>query len=131
VERDALNFFQPFEPLPPNRESPLTRALLVALRLSPLAHQRWLGGGADPSLLKLSAISYRTRRRAVRIPRAPEERVPVISVFLAPKAPLSADVVVRESAREQVLDTVIEYGDTLVLVVENKAAEAGWDQRST
>jgi hypothetical protein len=27
-----------------------------------------------------------------------------------------------------VLDTVIEYGDTLVLVVENKVAEAGSDQ---
>jgi hypothetical protein len=38
-----------------------------------------------------------------------------MSVFLAPTAPLSADVAVRESAREQVLDTAIEYADTLVL----------------
>jgi hypothetical protein len=42
VERDALNFFEPFERLPPNHENQLTRALLLVLRLSPVAHEAWL-----------------------------------------------------------------------------------------
>jgi hypothetical protein len=42
VARDRLNFFRPFERLAPNHENELTRALLVVLRLSPLAHVVWL-----------------------------------------------------------------------------------------
>ena len=53
-----------------------------------------------------------------------EDEVPLISVFLAPNQPLGGDVIVKESDRHQVLDAVIEYGDALVMVVENKVAEA-------
>jgi hypothetical protein len=34
------------------------------------------------------------------------------------------DVIVTASDRLQVLDAVIEYGDALVMVIENKVAEA-------
>jgi hypothetical protein len=42
VKRDPLNFFQPFENLPPGHENQLTRALLLVLRLSLIAHAAWL-----------------------------------------------------------------------------------------
>ena len=42
MESDALNFFMPFRRLEPNHENQLTRALLVVLRFSPMAHAAWL-----------------------------------------------------------------------------------------
>jgi hypothetical protein len=40
--RDPLNFFEPYESLPPTHENQLTRAFLVTLRLVPIAHAAWL-----------------------------------------------------------------------------------------
>jgi hypothetical protein len=40
--RDPLNFFEPFESLPPTHENQLTRGFLVVLRLVPIAHAVWL-----------------------------------------------------------------------------------------
>jgi hypothetical protein len=124
VERDALNFFEPFERLPPNHENQLTRALLLALRLSPIAHEAWLAGAAPGRRLhELPVATFNTQRRAVRTESDTEDQVPLVSVFLAPNRPLGEDVIVKESDRQQVLDAVIEYGDALVMVVENKVAE--------
>ena len=126
MERDALNFFEPFERLPPNHENQLTRALLLVLRLSPIAHEAWLARTAPGRRLhELPIAVFNTQRRAVREDSGAEDQVPVISVFLAPNEPLGEDVIVKESDRLQVLDAVIEYGDdTLVMVIENKVAEA-------
>jgi hypothetical protein len=125
VERDALNFFEPFERLPPNHENQLTRALLVVLRLSPVTHAAWLARAVPGRRLhELPIAVFNTQRRAVREDSGAEDQVPVISVFLAPNQPLGEDVIVKESDRLQVLDAVIEYGDALVMVVENKVAEA-------
>lgn len=44
-----LNFFAPYADLPGHHENQLTRALLVALRYSPMAHAAWLNL-VDPSL---------------------------------------------------------------------------------
>ncbi len=38
IERDPLNFFSPYERLVAGHENQLTRALLLVLRMSPLAH---------------------------------------------------------------------------------------------
>ncbi len=125
MERDALNFFEPFERLPPNHENQLTRALLLVLRLSPIAHEAWLTRAAPGRRLhELPVAVFNTQRRAVREESDPDDQVPVISVFLAPNQPLGEDVIVKESDRLQVLDAVIEYGDALVMVIENKVAEA-------
>jgi hypothetical protein len=35
--RDPLNFFEPYESLPPTHENQLTRAFLIVLRLVPIA----------------------------------------------------------------------------------------------
>ncbi len=126
MERDALNFFEPFERLPPNHENQLTRALLLVLRLSPVVHEAWLTRAAPGCRLhELPVAIFNTQRRAVRVASNPEDEVPLVSVFLAPNQPLGEDVIVKESDRHQVLDAVIEYGDALVMVVENKVAEAG------
>lgn len=125
MERDALNFFEPFERLPPNHENQLTRAILLVLRLSPVVHQAWLSRVAPGQRLHdLPPASYNTQRRAVRAAGVADEHVPLISVFLAPSEPLGDEAIVRASERLQVLDAVIEYGEELVVVIENKVAEA-------
>lgn len=125
MERDALNFYEPFERLAPNHENQLTRALLLVLRLSPVVHQAWLSRVAPGMRLhELPPAAFDTQRRAVRAARSVDEQVPLVSVFLAPSEPLSDDTIVRESERLQVLDAVIEYGEDLVVVIENKVAEA-------
>jgi hypothetical protein len=99
--------------------------LLLVLRLSPIAHASWLTRAAPGRHLhELTVAVFNTQRRAVRKESGAEDQVPVISVFLAPNQPLGEDVIVKESDRHQVLDAVIEYGDALVMVIENKVAEA-------
>ena len=67
MERDALNFFSPFHRLEPNHENQLTRALLVLLRLSPLAHAVWLRLAAPERRLEyLPPATFTTQRRALR-----------------------------------------------------------------
>ena len=126
MEQDAhLSFFEPFERLPPNHENQLTRALLLVLRLSPVVHEAWLTRAAPGRRLhELPAAAFSTQRRAVRVKAKPDDEVPLVSVFLAPNQPLGDNVIVTESDRHQVLDAVIEYDDALVMVVENKVAEA-------
>jgi hypothetical protein len=129
ADRDALNFFEPFERLPPNHENQLTRALLVILRLSPIAHEAWLARAASGRRLhELPAAEFHTQRRAVRTASGPDDQVPVVSIFLAPNEILTGDAVMIESDRRQVLDAVVEYGDALVVVIENKVAEASDEQ---
>jgi hypothetical protein len=125
AERDALNFFEPFERLPPHHENQLTRALLLVLKLSPMVHAAWLARAAPTQRVhELPPATFNTQRRALRIGSDDEDQVPVVSVFLAPTKPLGEDVVLKQSDRLQVLDAVIEYGDALVMVIENKVAEA-------
>ena len=125
VTRDPLNFFSPFERLPPNHENQLTRALLVVLRLSPAAHEAWLALVAPGrQLQQLPTASFETQRRAVRTVDPETEPAELISVFLAPEEPLSGGGIVTESDRGQVLDAIVDYGGELLVVVENKVAEA-------
>lgn len=120
--RDPLNFFEPFEHLPAGHENQLTRAFLVLLRHSPLAHQVWLHL-VDPGLALHSLPRPEWRTQQGRISevssRAAEERLRGISVIQAADTPvISGDVV--ESDRRAVYDGVITYGDDLVIVIENK-----------
>jgi len=120
---DRLNFFSPFEQLPPNHENQLTRALLVVLRLSPMAHATWLRLVAPPKdLHRLPAASFATQRRAVRRTGEEDEFAELVSVFLAPEEPASSGGVVTLSDRAQVLDAIIDYAGELVVVIENKIA---------
>ena len=124
VESDALNFFMPFRRLEPNHGNQLTRALLVVLRLSPMAHAAWLRLVArDLDLQRLPAAGFHTQTRSVRSATDEDEPAEFVSVFLTPEAPLSGGGVITESDRSQVLDAVIDYGGELLMVIENKVAE--------
>jgi hypothetical protein len=118
-----LNLFVPYENTGASHENQLTRALLVVLRYSPLAHAAWLRLVApEMNLYNLSKADYATQRQHVLSPgtEVPEgEAVPGISVWLAPDA---AEVSARiaPSDRHQILDGIVTYGSDLVVVIENK-----------
>jgi hypothetical protein len=132
MERDRLNFFSPFENAPPNHENQLTRALLVVLRMSPIAHAVWLRLIApDRELQRLPGAKLDTQRRAIRQAGESDEQAELVSVYLAPEEPLSGGGVVTAKDRAQVLDAIIDYGGELLVVVENKVAEADdWQARN-
>jgi hypothetical protein len=124
VDSDALNVFLPFRRLEPNHENQLTRALLVMLRLCPMARATWLRLVApDQHLQQLPVASFRTQTRSARDAGEDDEPADLVSVFLAPEAPLSSEAVITESDRDQVLDAVIDYDGEVLIVVENKVAE--------
>jgi hypothetical protein len=123
-----LNFFFPYESAPAWHENQLTRALLVLLRYSPMAHQVWLRMVAPKrSLQDLPKAEFATQRQKVfesGVNAADGEAVTGISVWLAPDAaPISEAM--TPSERLQVLDGIITYGDTLVVVIENKIRIGG------
>jgi hypothetical protein len=123
-----LNFFFPYERAPAWHENQLTRALLVVLRYSPMAHQIWLRMVAPGHTLQdLPKAEFATQRQRVLESGATPsdgEAVTGISVWLAPDAaPISEAM--SPSERQQVLDGVITYGDALVVVVENKIRIGG------
>ena len=121
-----LNFFVPYEKAAAWHENQLTRALLVVLRYSPMAHQTWLRLVApEKHLHNLSKADFATQRQRVlgSNTEMPEgEVVPGISVWLAPDA--AQDIPsIKDSDRQQVLDGIVNYGNDLVVVIENKI---GW-----
>jgi len=84
------------------------------------------------TLAELPSATLTTQSRAIRSggddagdPEGPR----VLSVFLGPEV-AETDGVVRESDRGQVLDAILDYDGELVVVVENKIAEADdWQSR--
>lgn len=123
--RDPLNFFSPYERLPAGHENQLTRALLLLLRLSPLAHVEWLRLVEPARALRgLPSAGYDTQRREIAVSGDQTERPELLSVFLAPERPLSGGGDLVVSDRGQVLDAIVDYGGELVVVVENKVFEA-------
>lgn len=123
--RDPLNFFSPYERLPAGHENQLTRALLLLLRMSPLAHVEWLRL-VDPTLTlsRLPAARFDTQKREIQIAEGGAESAQLISVFLTPERPQEGAADVVESDRGQVLDAIVDYGGEVVAVVENKVFEA-------
>ena len=123
-----LNFFVPYENAAAWHENQLTRALLVVLRYSPMAHQEWLRVVApERHLHDLSKADFATQRRHVldtdtEVPEG--EAVPGISVWLAPDA-AQVSAPIEASDRQQVHDGIVTYGNDLVVVIENKIAWAG------
>jgi hypothetical protein len=118
-----LNFFVPFQSAPAWHENQLTRALLVVLRYSPMAHQAWLERVAPGRRLHaLPPAEFATQRQRVLSSRetlTDGDAIPGISVWLAPDAK-QVNATLEASDRQQVLDAIITYGGELVVVVENK-----------
>lgn len=123
-----LNFFVPFERAPAWHENQLTRALLVVLRNSPMAHQTWLRLVApELNLQELSKAEFVTQRQRILpadVQVTDGEAIPGISVWLSPGASLATSPV-EPSDRQQVLDGIITYGNDLVVVIENKIDSVG------
>ena len=131
---NPLNYFQPYESLPAGHENQLTRALVVVLRLSPMAHAVWLRR-VDAALVlhELPAVDWRVQRRDI-VPGGPPadfDGLRVISVFLSGER-ADAGGAVEASDRGQVLDAVALYGTELAIVVENKITgePRDWQARS-
>ena len=119
-----LNFFIPYERAAAWHENQVTRALLVVLRYSPIAHQAWLRMVAPAyHLHNLSKAEFATQRqRVLRSAEVPDgESIPGISVWLAPDA-AQVSALIEPSDRQQVLDGIVTYGNDLVVVSENKVA---------
>lgn len=123
----ALSFFTAMTEAEVRHENQLTRALLVVLRLSPVAHMAWLRLVAPTeSLHALPTADFRTQRaRPVEAAERPGEdesaAIRGVSVLLTPDEP-PAQGAVSASERAQILDGIIQYGDELVTVIENKIA---------
>ena len=121
---DRLNFFEPWENLPPNHENQLTRALLVVLRCCPIAQQAWLSL-IDSTLLlhSLPGPDFDTQRSTIlRSDDQPTTHEPIkgTSVLCSADMGINPPGVVFQSDRGQVLDGVVRYGDERVIVLESK-----------
>jgi hypothetical protein len=83
-----LNFFEPYENIPAYYENQLTRALLVVLSYSSLAHSAWLRLVDDALRLeRLPGADFRTQKaRALRAAalEGEDETIRGISVLLTP-----------------------------------------------
>lgn len=128
-DEDRLNLFEPWEGAAAHHENRLTRALLIVLRYSPLAHQSWLGLVQRPlpielrrELHELEEPTYATQRRRV-LSKSSEGEEPVegISVLIAGdnQAYLEQSITERDGT-DQVLDGIVEYGKSRVIVIESK-----------
>ena len=124
VPSEHLNFFEPWPHLAGHHENQLTRAFLVVLKMSPVAHQAWLRL-VDPNLdlSRLPQASLDTQTAAITRSDQPgadgEQPIRGLSVLQAADIEqLSGPV--GESERAAIFDGVVAYGDKLVLVVEVK-----------
>ena len=120
---DHLNFFEPYENIPAHHENQLTRALLVVLRYSPMAHQAWLSlVDQELHLHQLPQPGFRTQQARILekgISGPANEAIKGISVICAADASKVEGKTVK-SDRVQVLDGIVRYGDDLVIVLETK-----------
>lgn len=118
---NPLNFFEPYPSLPPGHENQLTRALVVVLKLSPMAHATWLRR-VDPGLElhRMPTVDWRVQRRDVVPAKAAEaEGLRVISVFVSGERE-EPNYRVEETDRLAVFDAIAVYGTELAIVVEVK-----------
>lgn len=130
VARQSTNAFDVFHSQEAGHENHLTRALLVLLRLSPLAQQVWLRqiGLADLGLVGVGEPTYAFQTGTVPNvdPSASAERVRGISVFIT-KVPAYNVATVTAHSDRQIPDALISYPvqDTpIIVVVESKVREA-------
>jgi hypothetical protein len=112
VVGNPLNYFEPYESLPAHHENQLTRALVVVLRVSPMAHAAWLRRvDSELALQALPAVDWRVQRRDIVPAGTPADfdGLRVISIFLSGERADDGSVV-KASDRGQVLDAIALYG---------------------
>jgi hypothetical protein len=126
----ATNSFEVFSSQERGHENHLTRALLVLLRLSPLAHQVWLRqiGLGDVGLVGVGEPTYGFQTGTVPEidPETQEEPARGISIFIT-REPAYNSGEISSSANRQIPDGLITYAGQdkpIVTVVESKVREA-------
>lgn len=132
MARDPLNFFEPYESLAPHHENQLTRAFVVVLKLSPMAHAAWLRRVDGLVVLHgLPAVEWRVQRSLIVNPDATADfdDLRVISVFISGER-ADAGGQVEATERSQILDAIAVYGTELAVVVENKVTSFPDDLQS-
>jgi hypothetical protein len=132
--RDPLNFFEPYEALPPTHENQLTRGFLVVLKLVPIAHAVWFrlvsearAGTAEslPPLERLPVASFQTQTGQVGSTATPDAGLDETSAYRAVSVLQANDLLpdetpAQKSERRAVFDGVVRYGDDLGLIIESK-----------
>jgi hypothetical protein len=121
---DHMNVFEPYATKAAHHEDALTRAFLLVLRGVPVAHASWLnlvdrshraaGGSGVPWLHDLGTPAIRTQTASVT-----NHVIRVISLVQTDEV-YFREGSAKASERRQVLDGVVNYGETLAIVVENK-----------
>lgn len=120
------NAFETFSSAQVGHENQLTRALLVLLRLSPMAHQVWLRqlGVADYGFAELSepTVAFQTGR----VPNVDPETDGIrgVSVFISREEPQNRGPI-SASDRGQIPDALLTYETQegrIVVVVESKVS---------
>lgn len=129
-----LNFFVPYKNAAAGHENQLTRALLVVLRYSPMAHSAWLRLAVpEMGLHQLPKADFDTQTQWVLRPEVEAvdgEAIRGISIWLAPD-PEQSTQQVESHDRDQILDGVITYDNELVVVIETKINWGGWTDQPT
>jgi hypothetical protein len=134
--KSSLNVFHTDHALAGRHENQLTRGLLIVLRYSPLAHATWLRLlDSNERLEALPAAQFRTQKaklvsRAHSARNAEEPPIRGISVLLAPD-PQQRHAPVKTTDRGQILDGIVQYGDDLVVAIENKIVPGAGMRQAT
>jgi hypothetical protein len=128
-----INYFRSYESLSETHENRLTRAMLLIMRMVPLAHQEFLRRAAPQrSIADFRDAEFDTQRGMGSVhPEFLSEaasdvdgalELQVLSIFMTPD---QNDVAINVSAtdREPIYDGLIRYGDDLVIVIEAKLNE--------
>ena len=122
----ATNAFYVYSSQHAGQENHLTRALLVLLRLSPLAHSVWLRriGLGDRGLVGLGSQSYAFQTGAVPAIDSGVQGSPVrgISVFIS-REPAYSTGPIEDTTDRMIPDAIVTYPEgeePVVVVVESK-----------
>jgi hypothetical protein len=129
-----LSIFRPYA-RDAKHEDQLTRAALIVLKLVPLAHEAFLGLTGCERLSGLPAPRFDMQTEKL-VPLGteaedPEEVAELVSVFLGPHENLADTQEPNlSSERRARYDGVIQYGSSLLVVIESKLYANASEQQS-
>jgi hypothetical protein len=127
---EAINAFEVFSSLEKGHENHLTRALLVLLRHSPLAHQVWLRaiGLSDLGWARVAEAHYRFQTSSLDLPALqPDQPLRGVSVFISCEEAENLGPIAASEDQKMIPDALIVYPgspEPIVVVVESKVHAA-------
>ena len=129
-----LSIFRPYD-RDPGHEDQLTRAALIVMRLVPLCQEAFLGLAGCPRLSELPPPRFdmQTESLAALDTEVEDPKIDeLVSVFVGPHEHLVAgsDEPNLASERQARYDGVIQYGTTLLVVIESKLYASASEQQA-